>query len=52
MGVIILLGVLLGQWLDKIFFESHTKVFIIICSLLSVFLALYNVIRQVKALNK
>jgi len=52
MGIIILLGVLLGRWLDKVVFDSEKQLFIIVCSLLSVFVALYNVIKQVNALNK
>lgn len=52
MGIIILLGVLLGKWLDKLVFDNERQVFIIVCSLLSVLIALYNVIRQVNSLNK
>lgn len=52
MGVIILLGVLLGKWLDKVVFEGDKQLFVIICSLISVFVALYNVIKQVNSLNK
>jgi len=52
MIIIILIGVLLGKWLDKIVFESEKQWFVIICSLLSVFLALYRVIKQVNTLNK
>lgn len=52
MGIIILLGVLLGKWLDRVIFEEQKQVFIIICSLLAVFIALYNVIRQLKSMNK
>jgi len=51
MVLIILIGVLLGKWLDKIVFESKEQWFIIICSLLSVFLALYRVIKQVNTLK-
>ncbi len=48
MGIIILIGVFLGIWLDEKF---HREIFTIVFSLLSVFLALYVVIRQVKNLN-
>lgn len=50
MGVIIFAFTYLGMWLDEKF--THSSVFTIILSLLSVFIALYNVIRQVKNLNK
>lgn len=52
MGIIILCGVLFGKWLDKTFYESEKQIFTIVFSLLSVFAALYNVIRQLKSLNK
>jgi len=50
MGVIIFAFSYLGMWLDKKYTDS--SVFTIVLSLLSVFIALYNVIRQVKNLNK
>jgi len=50
MGLIILIGVLFGRWLDEKF-ENENAVYTIIFSLLAVFLSLYNVIRQVKSLN-
>lgn len=50
MGVIIFAFTYLGIWLDKQF--TNSSVFTIVLSLLSVFIALYNVIRQVKNLNK
>ena len=50
MGIIILLGVLFGKWLDEKF-AIENAINTIIFSLLAVFLALYNVIRQVKSLN-
>ncbi|NRT14419.1 drug/metabolite transporter (DMT)-like permease [Flavobacterium sp. 28A] len=50
MGVIIFAFTYLGIWLDKKYTQS--SVFTIVLSLLSVFIALYNVIRQVKNLNK
>jgi F0F1-type ATP synthase assembly protein I len=50
MGVIIVAGVYLGLWLDGKY--SHGgSLFTIIFSLLAVFIALYNVIRQVKNLG-
>ena len=48
MGVIIFMGVMLGNWLDKKFDKEF---FTIIFSLLAVFLALYVVIRQVKSMD-
>lgn len=50
MGVIICAGVFLGIWLDGKM-ENDSSLFTIIFSLLSVFIALYNVIRQVKNLG-
>lgn len=50
MGIIIFAFTYLGMWLDKKYTDSST--FTIILSLLSVFIALYNVIRQVKNINK
>jgi len=52
MVIIILIGIFFGKWLDKIVFDSQQQWFVIICSLLSVFLALYRVIKQVNTLNK
>lgn len=50
MGVIIFVFTYAGIWLDEKY--TGTSVFTIVLSLLSVFIALYNVIRQVKNLNK
>ena len=50
MGVIIFCFPYLGIWLDEKY--TNTSIFTIILSLLAVFIALYNVIRQVKNLNK
>jgi drug/metabolite transporter (DMT)-like permease len=50
MGVIIFAFSYLGIWLDEKYTDS--SVFTIVLSLLSVFIALYNVIRQVKNINK
>jgi F0F1-type ATP synthase assembly protein I len=51
MGIIIYVFTLLGIWLDKKF-KTENNVFTIVLSLFSVFLALYNVIKQVQDLNK
>ena len=51
MGVIIAAGVFLGIWLDGKY-NKEESLFTIVCSLLSVFIALYNVMQQVKNLNK
>lgn len=50
MGIIIFCFTYLGIWLDKKYTDS--SIFTIILSLFAVFIALYNVIRQVKNLNK
>ncbi|MGQ2983614.1 AtpZ/AtpI family protein [Flavobacterium sp.] len=50
MGVIICAGVFFGLWLDKKTGNTGS-LYTIIFSLLSVFIALYNVIRQVKNLG-
>lgn len=50
MGIIIFCFTYLGTWLDEKY--TGTSIFTIILSLLAVFIALYNVIRQVKNLNK
>lgn len=50
MGVIIFVFTYLGMWLDDKY--TNSSVFTIILSLFAVFVALYNVIRQVKNLNK
>lgn len=51
MGVIIFSFTYAGMWLDKKYSDGEST-FTIILSLLSVFISLYNVIRQVKNLNK
>jgi len=51
MGLIITGGVLLGRWLDTKFLNEYS-LYTVIFSLLGVFVALYNVIRQVKDFNK
>ena len=50
MGIIIFSLTYLGMWLDEKYTDS--SVFTIVLSLVSVFIALFNVIRQVKNLNK
>lgn len=50
MGIIIIVGVLFGKWLDEKF-AIENAINTIIFSLLAVFLALYNVIQQVNSLN-
>lgn len=50
MGIIIFSFTYLGMWLDEKY--TNTSVFTIVLSLTSVFLSLYNIIRQVKNLNK
>ncbi|WP_409417733.1 AtpZ/AtpI family protein [Flavobacterium sp. PS2] len=51
MGVIIFLFSYLGIWLDEKY-SNGGSLWTIVLSLFSVFLALYNVLRQVKNLNK
>lgn len=51
MGIIIFCFSWFGVWLDEKY-SNGGSVWTIVLSLLSVFLALYNVIRQVKNLNK
>lgn len=50
MGIIIFAFTYLGIWLDEKYTDS--SVFTIVLSLVSVFIALFNVIRQVKNINK
>lgn len=50
MGLIIFLGVIFGQWLDEKF-KIEGSVLTIVFSLLAVFIALYNVIRQVNKMS-
>ncbi|KAF2082548.1 AtpZ/AtpI family protein [Flavobacterium sharifuzzamanii] len=51
MGIIIFIFSYFGTWLDKKY-SNGGSLWTIVLSLFSVFLALYNVIRQVKNLNK
>lgn len=50
MGIIIFAFTFLGIWLDEKYTDS--SIFTIVLSLVSVFIALFNVIRQVKNINK
>ena len=52
MGIVIFLFTYFGTWLDEKYSEGSSSLYTIIFSLLSVFIALYNVIRQVKNINK
>jgi hypothetical protein len=51
MGIIIFLFSFFGKWLDEKYGNS-TNIFTKTIILVGVFLALYNVIRQVNQLNK
>lgn len=51
MGVLIFLFAYFGQWLDEKTNEKNA-LYTIVFSLISVFISLYNVIIQVKNLNK
>jgi F0F1-type ATP synthase assembly protein I len=51
MGAIIFAFAFFGQWLDEKY-PNENKTFTIILTLSGVFLALYNVIKQVNKLNK
>ena len=50
MGLIIFLGVMFGKWLDEKF-KIEGSILTIVFSLLAVFIALYNVIRQVNKMS-
>jgi F0F1-type ATP synthase assembly protein I len=50
MGLIIFLGVMVGKWLDEKF-KLDGSILTIVFSLLAVFIALYNVIRQVNKMS-
>ena len=50
MGLIIFFGVMLGQWLDEKY-KIEGSILTIVFSLLAVFIALYNVIRQVNKMS-
>jgi F0F1-type ATP synthase assembly protein I len=51
MGIVIFVFSYFGKWLDEEF-ETNNSVFLIIFSLFSVCIAFYNVIRQVKNINR
>ena len=52
MGIVIFLFTYFGIWLDEKYSNDSSSLFTIIFSLLSVFISLYNVIRQLKNINK
>ncbi len=52
MGIIIFIFTYAGIWLDEKYSKEPYSVWTIVLSIFSVFVALYNVIRQVKELNK
>ena len=52
MGIVIFIFTYFGMWLDEKYSEESSSLYTIIFSLLSVFIALYNVIRQVNNINK
>ena len=52
MGIVIFAFTYFGMWLDEKYSDESSSLYAIILSLLSVFIALYNVIRQVKNINK
>ncbi len=51
MGVTIYLASLLGEWLDKKF-ENENGLYLQICTLVGVFIAMYAVIREVLKMSK
>ncbi len=51
MGVTIYLASLLGEWLDKKF-ENEDNLYLQICTLVGVFIAMYAVIREVLKISK
>ena len=52
MGIVIFLFTYFGIWLDEKYSNGSSSLFSFIFSLLSVFISLYNVIRQLKNINK
>ena len=52
MGIVIFVFTYFGAWLDEKYSAGSSTLYTIIFSLLSVFISLYNVIRQVKNINK
>jgi uncharacterized membrane protein YfcA len=51
MGITIFLGAYVGKWLDEKY-PSDKKWFTMLCTLLSVAIALYMVLKQVNKLNE
>lgn len=50
MGIIIFLGVFLGKCIDEKY--NTSPVFIVVLSLLSIAIALFNVFNQIKSIQK
>lgn len=51
MGVTIYLGAYAGKWLDK-YFETSSKIYTIILTLLALLISLYSVLQQLKKIDK
>jgi F0F1-type ATP synthase assembly protein I len=51
MGIVIAAGIYLGVWLDEKYTNTYS-LFTVICSLLSVFISLFLVIKQVQKIDK
>lgn len=51
MGIIIVAFAFLGQWLDEKY-PNPKNIYTIVITLIGVFVALYNVLKQVKDINK
>ena len=51
MGITIYLGVFLGKWLDS-YFQTSQKTYVIIGTLLSLVIAIWSVIIQLKKINE
>ena len=51
MGIIVFLFAQLGQWLDHKFLNKHT-IYVKILTMVGVALAFYNIVRQLKEINK
>ncbi|GGK36916.1 MULTISPECIES: AtpZ/AtpI family protein [Flavobacteriaceae] len=50
MGITIYLGVYFGKWLDS-YFETNSKIYTIILTLLSLVAAIWSVLAQLKNIN-
>ena len=51
MGIVIFVFVEIGLWLDEKY-PNNFSVYTIICAFSSIFISLYNVLRQIRNLNK